>query len=114
MDMWVDGVKGPSARFHGFPNDNKYPICFVFKAKEMRGHHRFYGYLCNPYPFPNQRLQLCVLCVHAMKNESDTDRAELARVKIWSASAAAKQAIQDESAQRNKSHQKGRVLKWNK
>lgn len=114
MDLWVDNGPAPATRFHGFPNDSEYFFCFVFKAKEKRQHHRFYGYLCHPLPIPNQRFQLCVLCIHAMKNENATDRSELARVKIWSSSAAARQAIQLAFADQDKGKEKGRVLKWNK
>lgn len=112
MDIWVDGANGPATRFHGFPNDADYWMCFVFKAKEKRQHHRFYGYLCNPQPTLNPKLQLCVLCIHAMKNERETDRAELERVKAWHSSIAAKQAVQAIFPDQEKNKQKGRVLKW--
>jgi hypothetical protein len=114
IDLWIDGANGPSTRFHGFPNDREYFFCFVFKAKEGRQHHRFYGYLYHPLPISNQRFQLCVLCIHAMKNENDTDRSELGRVKIWNTSGAAKRAIEIVFADQEKDKQKGKVLKWNK
>lgn len=87
-------------------------MCFVFKAKEKRQHHRFYGYLYNPQPILNPRLQLCILCIHAMKKEYETDRSELARVDVRYSSSAAKQAIQLALADQQKNRLKGRALKW--
>jgi hypothetical protein len=114
MDMWVDGENGPASRFHGFPNDSQYDMCFVFKAKENRQHHRLYGYLHHPLPVLNPRFQLCVLCVHATKNEKDTDRSELSRVAGWYSNTAASQAIQLVCPDEEEHKEKGRVLKWNK
>jgi hypothetical protein len=114
MELWVDNANQPSTRLHGFPNDKDYWMCFVFKAKEKRQHHRFYGYLYNPLPVLNPRFQLCVLCIHAMKKEKETDRSELSRVRTWYSSDAAKQAIRVVFPDREKSNQKGQVLKWTK
>ena len=114
IDLWVDGANGPATRFHGFPNDKDYWMCFTFKAKESRQHHRFYGYLDNPQPVLNRRFQVCVLCVHAMKSEHETDRSELERVRVWYASGGGKQAVQTvfPDGKEEKGQQKGRVLKW--
>jgi|ERR1022692_421790 hypothetical protein len=79
MNYWLSGNNSPSKWFHGFPNDKDHKNCFVFKYQERR----FYGFLCHPMPKTKPRLQLCVLCIHATKNEWETDKAELDRVKEW-------------------------------
>ena len=112
MQRWVDGLNGPPSRFHGFPNDRDYKMCFVFKVRENGSGHRFYGYLYHPMSM-SPRFQVCVLCIHARKNEHETDRAELKRVKVWFESAEVRQAVSrvfsDDSA--NDQEEK-RVPKW--
>jgi hypothetical protein len=93
MGEWIDGRNRPEKRFHAFPNDHEYKMCFAFRLKEKRLCHRFYGYICNPLPILNPSFQLCVLCIHARKTTWDTDRTILARVKTWYLSNAARQAI---------------------
>lgn len=112
MGEWIDGLNKPAKRFHGFPNDADYWMCFVFKVKEKRQGHRFYGYLYNPQPHSNARLQMCVLCIHAMKKEWETDRSELARVETWYSSSAAKEAIRAEFPDEDRNEQKGRQRQW--
>lgn len=114
MELWVDGMPQPTTRLHGFLSDTEYWMCFVFKAKEKRQNHRFYGYLYNSLPNLNPRFQLCVLCIHAMKKENDTDRSELLRVKTWHSGDVAKQAIRVVFPDQKKGNQKGQVLKWTK
>ena len=78
MDYWING--GTNDRwFHGWPNDPKYKRCFVFKWKEQRQGKRLYGFLCHPKP-SSPRLSLCVLGIHATKNERETDISELDRI----------------------------------
>jgi hypothetical protein len=80
FDLWLDeGIC--DKYFHGFKNDSdlRFRDCFVFKWKK----HRWYGFLCNPRPKSNPAYLLCVLAIHAMKNEHDTDREELKRVWQW-------------------------------
>ena len=89
IGRWLDGAYGPKTRFHGFPNDPDYDTCFVFKVRD----NRFYGYLCHPLPKGKPAFQLCVLCIHTTKNEFETDRSELERVKRWSLSNEAQMAI---------------------
>lgn len=80
FDFWVDGgIK--DEWFHGWPNYPKFKQCFVFKWKENRQNNRFYGFLCHPKPKTNARFQLCVLVIHATKNQQQTDTAELERVE---------------------------------
>jgi len=113
MDEWIDGRTGLAQRFHGFPNHPDCWMCFVFKARENRQGHRFYGYLCHPLPNSNSSFQLCVLCIHAMKNEKETDQSELASVKTWSSRKAAEDAIRVEYPEGSKNQPKGRQRQWN-
>lgn len=79
FDHWIaGGIK--DEYFHGWPNDAKYKKCWVFKWKDKRQRHRLYGFLFHPYPHTDPRFQLCVLVLHATKNEWETDTAELDRV----------------------------------
>jgi hypothetical protein len=109
---WIDGLNGPATRFHGFPNHRTCRMCFVFKAREKRQGHRFYGFLCNPLPKTNASFQLCVLCIHAMKNEFETDQSELDRVKKWSESSVAREAIRVVYPDQDENEQKGRQRRW--
>jgi hypothetical protein len=93
MEHWISGNNQPGAWFHGFPNDPDHKECFVFKWNEKRQGNRFYGFVCNPWPETNPRFQLCVLNLHATKNEFETDLAELNRVNDWRTSFGARQAI---------------------
>jgi hypothetical protein len=93
MDWWLSGNNGPGEWFHGFPNDSDHKECFVFKWKQKRQGHRLYGFLCKPWPETNPGFQLCVLNIHATKNEYDTDLTELDRVNRWHASLGAREAI---------------------
>jgi len=88
MDQWLDGANGPKTRFHNFKSDPEYRECFVFKCDE----HRLYGFLCNPKD-TDRRFQLCALCIHALKHEHQSDRAELKRVDEWRQSLGAQEAI---------------------
>jgi hypothetical protein len=92
---WVIGKDKPKSRFHGWPDDDECDMCFVFKAKERNKNHRFYGYLCNPLPKTNSPFRLCVLCIHALKNERESDRSELLRVRVWYESATAQEAVKE-------------------
>ncbi len=76
FDYWIAGGRN-DIWFHGWPNVRKYKPCFVFKWKENRACHRFYGFLCHPTPNKNPAFQLCVLCSHAVKTEWETDPSEL-------------------------------------
>lgn len=89
VDQWVSGANRPETRFHGWTSDREYSMCFQFRVRNQR----FYGYLCHPTPKWNKRFQLCVLCIHAFKNERETDKAELARVKNWYQSREAADAV---------------------
>jgi len=77
FDHWIDRMTA-NTRFHGWPNDQRYKDCFVFKWKDNRLHHRFYGFLCHPMPISTPRFELCVLVSHATKTERETDEGELA------------------------------------
>lgn len=79
FDYWIDGGK-KNEYFHGWPNQSKYKECWVFEWKEKRQHHRLYGFLCHPYRLTKPGFQLCVLVLHATKNEWKTDTVELDRV----------------------------------
>ncbi len=112
MDEWISGKDVPATRFHGWPNDAECSMCFVFKARERRQNLRFYGYLCNPLPKTNPRFQLCVLCIHAVKKERESDRSELLRVGDWSRNAAAKVAVGKEFPDEPEPRYKARGEKW--
>jgi hypothetical protein len=72
MDYWLEG-QTCDGRFHGWPNDHEHKLCFTFKWKEKRQHHRFYGFVCNPSPVSDRSLRLCVLVFHSCKNDWATD-----------------------------------------
>jgi hypothetical protein len=109
--VWLAGKDKPAKRFHGFPNDKEYSMCFVFKVKENRLGHRFYGFVCNPQPNQNPRFQLCVLCVHTTKSEWETDRTKPAIAKKMSLNESAKEAIAVEYPDKI-DQKKGQVLPW--
>src|SRR5690348_6328871 len=88
MDRWCDGQLGPKAWFHNF-DEQQYRECMVFKLK----HHRFYGFKCHPLPISSPELLLCVLTIHAIKREWETDQAELDRVNQWRVNTGAQSAI---------------------
>jgi hypothetical protein len=79
FDYWIDGGHKDNY-FHGWPNNPQRKECFVFKRKEGRTHHRFYGFLMNPKPLTAPRFQVCILISHATKNEEHTDAVELTAV----------------------------------
>jgi len=112
IEEWANGGNDIITRFHGFPNDSEYPLSFVFKVKEKRLGHRFYGYLYQPQPMISPRLQICVLCIHALKDEAETDRKELKRVDDWRKSNAAQAAIRVVYPDKKKDNEKGRLLPW--
>lgn len=112
MGEWVSGKDRPESRFHGWPNDEECKMCFVFKAKEKNRNHRFYGYLCNPLTKTNPPFRLCVLCIQALKKERESDRSELLRVKIWSESTAAQEAIRQFFPDRPMTHRETGGRQW--
>ncbi|MFH0958237.1 MAG: hypothetical protein V1897_05990 [Pseudomonadota bacterium] len=78
FDHWLDG--GTNKKwFHGWPDNPNYKDCFVFKWRENRQHHRFYGFLCHPLPL-DLGFQFCVLVSHAKKNTWETNPSELDRL----------------------------------
>src|ERR1035441_4166850 len=76
FDYWIDGGICDDY-FHGFPNNQKYKLCLVFKWKVARQCQRMYGFLRHPLAHSNAAFQLCVLCSHATKNQWETDPDEL-------------------------------------
>jgi hypothetical protein len=93
VDQWLGCSPDIPTRFHGYRSGPKYRDCYVFKPRGKRKESRFYGYLCHPQPKTRQRFELCVLCIHALKNERETDDAELDRVLDWLCSNGARMAI---------------------
>lgn len=75
FDYWLDGGVN-NKWFHGWPNNDRYKDCFVFKWKESNRHHRLYGFLCNPLK-DRPSFRLCILSGHAWKNTWETDLSEL-------------------------------------
>jgi hypothetical protein len=83
FDYWVDEhIK--KKRYHGWDQSQyggKYKDCFVFKCSERNAEHRLYGFLFHPKAPEDSRFQVCVLALHARKNEWRTDETELKRVR---------------------------------
>ena len=82
FDAWVDGIVNKKW-YHGWDQSEfqgRYTSCFVFKCKEKRLQHRFYGFLCNP-KIRNRGYQVCILVIHAKKNEWETYEADLRTVE---------------------------------
>ena len=78
FDSWVAGL--PNKKwYHGWTQSQykgNYTNCFVFKCKEKKLEHRFYGFLCNPKP-SDHSYQVCLLIRHALKKEWETDETDL-------------------------------------
>ena len=82
FDTWKDG-KNKENWYHGWnlsEFQGKYTKCFVFKCKEERLNHRFYGFLCNPKP-SNPRYEVCVLVVYTCKGQWETNVTDLKKVE---------------------------------
>jgi len=93
IDQWLVCQPDIPTRYHGFWDKPKYKDCQVFKPRGKKKESRFYGFLCHPQLKTRKRFQLCVLCIHALKNERDTDDAELDRVLDWLCNTGARMAI---------------------
>lgn len=76
FDYWIDGNRH-DRYFHGWPNSQTHKNCFVFKWRDNRLCHRFYGFLCNPKPTLDPAFRVCVLVSHAKKTKWETDEREL-------------------------------------
>lgn len=84
IDYWLGGYKNPRL-FHGWDKSEfggKYDNCFVFKSRDDKQAHRFYGFLCNPSE-RQPRFQLCVLLFHETKDENETDETILKRIESF-------------------------------
>jgi hypothetical protein len=84
FDHWIEGAEGAAPHdkyFHGWPNNQEYKQCFVFKWKRGNGHHRLYGFLFNPQPIARANFRVCVLVSHAIKSTWETDPSELKAAK---------------------------------
>lgn len=77
FESWLDYMIN-DRWYHGWSHPN-YRNCWVFKWKEKRHGRRLYGFLCNPRE-EDPSYQLCVLVLHAYKNEPEADTSELDRV----------------------------------
>lgn len=76
FDLWSQGGTCDKY-FHGWPNDERFQYCFVFKWKDAGTNHRIYGFLCHPRNPIDARFQVCVLVLHSRKNTPDTDHSLL-------------------------------------
>ena len=92
-DQFIDCHPDISTRYHGYRSKPRYKDCYVFKPRGKKKESRFYGFLCHPQKKTRARFELCVLCVHALKNERETDDAELERVLGWLCNTGAQMAI---------------------
>jgi len=79
FEAWLDHHDDQITWFHGFPNHAKYKGCFTFKWRVRGSGQRFYGFLHGANEL-QQGFQICILVLHAIKNEGATDTAELDRV----------------------------------
>ena len=83
FDWWVENVNQFNNNwFHGWSHSEhsgRYKECFVFKIKEARLDHRFYGFLINPKS-SDPRYQVCILTNHAIKKKWETDTIDLEQV----------------------------------
>jgi len=75
IDLWLSGYRF-DRYFHGWPNNEAYKHCFVFKWKQAGANHRLYGFLFHPKPLTNQAFQACILVLHSQKKD-ETDFSEL-------------------------------------
>ncbi len=78
FDHYSTGFDNPKW-YHGWNKsqyEGAYQDCFVFKAQD----DRLYGFLCHP-SLIDRRYLLCVLVLHANKNDWATDISELKRAK---------------------------------
>lgn len=107
--MWSDTGKDLSSRNHGFKSGTTYRELYVFKQST----NRFYGFLCNPI-LGNKRLHVCVLCIHAYKNERETDTAEQERVERWRLRAETAAALSAFYKKEQGAKGEGKVLQWKK
>lgn len=83
FEYWVGGGKPNIKWFHGWDQSEfqgKYTKCFVFKCREKFSYHRFYGFLWNPKS-SNPRYQVCILAIHAYKDEYETYEPDLRKVE---------------------------------
>lgn len=72
FSLWINGGRHDKYH-HGWPNEPENKHCYVFKWKHRQRDNRFYGFLCNPKPKTDARLQICVLVSHDYKNQRLTD-----------------------------------------
>lgn len=96
FDAWRDR-KREKKWYHGWDQSEfqgKYTKCFVFKCKEKRSEHRFYGFLYNP-KVSDPGYQICVLVVHDLKGRWETDEANLRKVETIRTTFAVQKAIND-------------------
>jgi hypothetical protein len=108
LERWIDGHTGPKSRFHNFEGDSIAPMAFVFKAYN----HRFYGYRTNPLPNTAPRLQVIVLCSHAIKPGYETSPDEKRFIKRMAESIEAARALSESFDDTPKDTKKG-PRQWN-
>src|ERR1700723_2110364 len=92
MGLWIGFVPDTKGKFHRFKNlDVKYKDCFVFIDLDEK--IRLYGFTCHPTKNTNQRFELVVLTIHAIKKENHTQESKLNRVVMWQNHMATRLAI---------------------
>ncbi len=94
FDAWQDGQINKKW-YHGWDQSEyrgKYIGCFVFKHKESRLHHRFYGFLCHPR-LSDRSYQVCILVHYILKKGWETDEADLKKVEAIRAKPVVQTAI---------------------
>jgi len=82
FDAWVDGQIN-TKKFHGWNKSEfsgHYTNCFVFKYEENNKQIRLYGFLSHPKA-SDRRYEVCVLAVHAFKNQHETHETDLKTIE---------------------------------
>lgn len=71
FDQWI-AFKDIPDRHHGWPREPDFKACHQFNYKDGSGRNRLYGFKWHP-GIPDNGFEICVLAMHANKNQSNTD-----------------------------------------
>ena len=71
FDQWL-AFKDIPDRYHGWPTEPEYKACHQFNYKDNTGRNRLYGFKWRP-GIPDGQFEICVLAMHANKNQKLTD-----------------------------------------
>ena len=85
---WASGAKRREFH-HGWPDDPKFSMGYVFRWDHQRQHRRLYGFLAYPRP----GLEVCILCCFRSKDKWRTDTAIKKMIRALSEDGDVKEAI---------------------